>query len=375
MKNTFKKNEMLLAGIASTFFLLYGITPFLLNEFGRYSIDGTLENLIFSIVAAFFPLLVSYFSRKYLNTQKKEPLEIGFKTILVIFFISLIVFHQYPWHDDRESLGASVSAIFRGVWLILVINCYSEKRDKRLLLMLLTIILMLVDQSRTAFGLALFLLGVSFSKSVLLFSVFLMTAAAAWRMGEGFNLLDNILYGLIGEGYNGAKGSLQSIAVAENQTNYFLHILQTFAQPFITIFQVVLSKVTNFNLDTTRHIGSLVEEHLGEIYSPMGGFYISAEFIYYGYGGLIILLFYLLMTYLITKKLFDNIDFPVGSLLFIISIKATPYVYWKYIIYLYIVQATLSWMLGCQRTRASTSYQNTSQKNRLRALRWQDNGG
>lgn len=341
MDNNFKKNELILAIIASSFFLSYGITPFILNVLGIYDIDGSYENLIFSVVAAFFPILLYLIFKKSVYGKLVVNIEINELYILIIFIISSIVLYFFSWHDDRESFGSSLAAIFRGSWLVLMAQSYGQRPAKIFRLILMTVILMLIDQSRTAFGLALFVLALSYSIKILPFLILLITASAAWRMGASSGVVNDILYGLVGEGYNGAKGSLQAIAVKSYEINYLSHIFELLLQPVLTIFQFILQKISMADLDVTRHIGNLINQNLDEVYSPMGGFYISSEFIYYGYSGLVLLFFYLLITYLITKKIFDNVRFPVGSLLFIISIKATPFVYWKYIIYLYFIQETL----------------------------------
>lgn len=344
IKSNYNRNELLLAVIASSFFLLYGFTPYILDLMGIYYIDAAVENLIFSVIAAFFPISLHFLLSKSTRNKNKKIVIINWCLVLFIFIVSLIVFYLFPWHNDRESAGASVAAVFRGLWLVLMVNCYGQNRKKIFRLILMTLVLMIVDQSRTAFGLALFVLGLSYSIKSLFVMMLVMSASAAWRMGVSAGFVNDVLYGLVGEGYNGAKGALQSILVQDYEISYVSHILQTFVQPFFTFFQVIITKSGFPDLDSTRHIAGLVDRYLNEVYSPMGGFYISAEFIYYGYKGLFLLFLYLLITYVITKRIFDNSSFPLGSLLFIISIKATPYVYWKYIIYLYFIQEMLRLM-------------------------------
>lgn len=337
----YKKNEIFLAAIASSFFLLYGLTPYILNEMGLFVIDEATENLVFSLIAACFPLILVFLFSNAGKQLSTGSINLHGKFIFLVFLVSVCVFYAFPWHDDRESAGASVAAVFRGLWLVLMVSCYGEPRAKTLRLILMTLILMVVDQSRTAFGLALFVLGLSFSVKSLSVLILLMSASAAWRMGESDGFLNDVMYGLVGEGYNGAKGALQAISVKDFEIDYFSHIFQLIFQPIITVFQIALTKFDFGDLDSTRHIGELTEKYLGQVYSPMGGFYIAAEFAYYGLIGLFLLFIYLFITYWLTKRLFDTDKFPAGSLLFIISIKATPYVYWKYVIYLYLIKLLL----------------------------------
>lgn len=339
----YQRNEIVLAAIASIFFLMYGVVPFALNELGIYNIEKSFENMIFSIVSSVIPFLLYFKCKKFAYSKNyKKITSISESYVLIVFALSIIIFAFFPWHEDRESIGASVAAIFRGVWLILIVQCYGQSRKKIFRLFLYTTILMLVDQSRTAFGLAFFVLGLSYSLYSIIILIFLMSAVAAWRMGESVDIISNVLYGIVGEGYNGARGALQSLQVRDYEIDYISHIFQILLQPIFTPFQIVFQKIGYQNIDVTRHIGELIDRYMNEDYSPMGGFYISSEFEYYGYLGLIFLFVYLFVAFLICKKLFDTSSFPMGSLIFLISIKASPYVFWKYVLYLYLIQILMN---------------------------------
>lgn len=340
-ENNYRRNEIILAIIASLFFLMYGIVPFALNQMDIYRIDVAFDNLVFSLISSAIPILLYFVFKKMPDIRSRKRILISESYILIIFIISLVIFYLFPWHDDRESMGASVAAVFRGLWLVLMVQCYGQSRAKILRLILYSIILMLVDQSRTAFGLALFVLGLSYSIYSIIFLIFLMSAAAAWRMGTSGDIVSNIMYGIIGEGYNGAKGALQALEVRGYEIEYLLHIFQLLIQPILTPFQIFSQKFGFADFDVTRHIGGLVEQYMSETYFPMGGFYISSEFIYYGYSGLMLLFLYLFIAFGLSKRFFDTSAFPMGSLVFIISIKASPYVFWKYVLYLYIIQTLL----------------------------------
>lgn len=337
----YNRNEVVLALIAALFFVLYGVVPYVVDYLGIFEVNQAYGNLIYSLISAPLPIFCYFLFKKLPSTKSSDILIVSEFFVVLFFLISVFVFYYYPWHDDRESFGASVAALFRGLWLILMVHCYGQSKNKVLIYILLTMILMLVDQSRTAFALALFVLGLSYSVYSLLFFILIVSASAAWRMQETGGILSSILYGLVGEGYNGAKGALQVLSISEYEIDYFMHVLQLILQPAFTPIEILLKKFDFIDLDATYQIAALVNYHMNEEYFPMGGFYILSEFVYYGYIGLILLFAYLFIAYTISKKLFDTSTFPAGSLFFIISIKASPYVFWKYIIYLFLIKYTL----------------------------------
>ena len=89
-------------------------------------------------------------------------------------------------------------------------------------------------------------------------------------------------------------------------------------------------------------LAEAVQFNLGEKLSPMGGWYILADFVYYGFYGIPILFLYTVFLWRFTSVLFDTRSFPYAPFIFFIAIKATPYVYVKFIYYIFLVTLLLS---------------------------------
>ena len=66
-----------------------------------------------------------------------------------------------------------------------------------------------------------------------------------------------------------------------------------------------------------------VDQYLGEQLSPMGGWYIVADFVHYGVIGVPLLIAYNFMSWVITCKIFNTKSFPFGAFIFLIFIFMT----------------------------------------------------
>jgi hypothetical protein len=161
---------------------------------------------------------------------------------------------------------------------------------------------------------------------------------AAVRMSISDNSLNFLTYGIVGESYNAVRSVGQVIAVEDQPINSIAHIIHTFFQSIIFPFEFIANRVLNFDLPAQNsYLSDVVNNKLDEKLSPMGGWYIVADFVYYGYAGIIFLLLYMYLSWFLTCSLFNFPNFPFGSFLFFISIKSTPFVYWKMLFYLLII--------------------------------------
>lgn len=229
-----------------------------------------------------------------------------------------------------------------------VINtfCFVRERERvKLFVMFLTALLVFIDESRTYFIIAFFVLTFS-SRNVttyFLIGMLSLVVVAAVRVDEGISGLDLLTYGFIGEGYNGAKPVGQIFSILDVQIDQFSHLFITFFQPLYFPFEFIGNRLFELGLPTQdSFFAKAVEVHLGETLSPMGGWYILADFVYYGYFGIFILFLYTVLLWRFTSLLFDTRVFPYAPFVFFIAIKATPYVYIKFVYYIFFITVLLS---------------------------------
>lgn len=336
--------------LCSSLVLMYGFVPFYLDKSGIYTIIWAYDNLVLSLIFSFVILFIPNYASKfdlikfeYSGWFSKNKII----TIFLFFLVCLFSFSLWPWHEDRVSLGASFSAFCRAVWVINTFCFVRESEFKKNLVLIMTAVLVFVDESRTYFVISFFVLSFSSKYVLTYFSLGMLSlvVVAAVRVGEGISGLDLLTYGLIGEGYNGAKSVGQVFEVSDVSINKFFHLLLTFLQPFYFPIEFLGNKIFDLDLPTQdSFLAGAVQKYLGEKLSPMGGWYILSDFIYYGFAGIPLLFFYTLFMWRFTSVLFDTRVFPFAPFVFFISIKATPYVYVKFVYYIFIVVVFLSFI-------------------------------
>jgi hypothetical protein len=199
---------------------------------------------------------------------------------------------------------------------------------------------MFIDESRTYFMIGLLAITSSsvHRKFLLLLGIGLAVLLAATRMSVGIGSWNFLTYGIVGESYNAVRPVGQILAVSNFNINSVAHLAHTMFQPIIFPVEFVAARVIGVDFPSqSYYFSKLVETSLGEKLSPMGGWYIVADFIYYGYLGLIPFAIYLFFSWWMTCKLFNTNAFPYGAFIFFISIKSTPYVYWKMVFYILVI--------------------------------------
>lgn len=355
MSSSFKSNRYISDAkmISALFFLMYGIVPFLLNVSGIYDVHWAETNLYFSLAGVLFIATLPP-QKHFLKLKQYYPkLQLKRWHYVSFFCISLAMFLLFPWHDDRESLGASFSALMRAVWLIVIFKSINRSERFRSFLLGLTILLMFVDESRTYFMIMLMILTSrsKYRKFYFVIAIFGIIFVAATRMDVGGSIITSLMYGITGEAYNATKPVGQILLVTNEQVNFVGHLLHTFLQPFALPFEFIITRILNLPFASqSSYFGIIVEQSLGEKLSPMGGWYIVADFVYYGIFGAVLMFCYLHFTWWITNLLLSNSEFPFGAFVFFVSIKATPYVYYKFIFYILVVKILVSFLV---RIRAS----------------------
>lgn len=324
--------------IAAAFALMYGFVPFLVEYFDLFPAPYAQINLVFSLILALaiyaMPNKLPF--RWRLAVVPRMP---SYKLTFTLFIAAAVIFYLFPWHGDRESAGASLSAVFRALWLITTFTYARSKEKERFALMGLTVVLMYIDESRTYFLVSLIILAITskYRFSLLGISISLAILLAAVRSEDSGGGADLALYGIIGEGYNATK-VVGQIHESNHPINEISHLAQTFLQPVIFPAEMFISRVINKDYITQEgHMAILVGNSLDEIFNPMGGWYIVADFIHYKYVGIPLMIIYIFITWIATRAVFDAPDFPFGSFFMFIAIKSNPFIYWKFIYYIIII--------------------------------------
>jgi hypothetical protein len=323
--------------ISASLILMYGVVPYFLSVMDLYEVPYAELNFLYSIIASLFiyvlPVTINngFFSNIHGSLMLKD------RIVGIIFVFALILFQLFPWHQDRESFGASLAALFRAAWLLVMFASTQRSEKYKIKIFILSIVLMFVDESRTYFMVGLLVLSSSstYRNTLVVLGVFLVIILAAVRMSISDNSLNFLFYGIVGESYNATRSVGQVLAVDNQQINTMGHLFQIYFQPILFPFEFVATRVLDYDFPTQNsYLSDIVSSGLNEQLSPMGGWYIVADFVYYGYLGIFLLLLYLLLNWFLTCYIFNTPNFPFGSFLFFLSIKSTPYVYWKMLYYL-----------------------------------------
>ena len=265
--------------------------------------------------------------------------------ILTIFLICLVLFILYGWHNDRESVGASIAAVARVVWLITVCICTLKDIFQRRVL-IITLILMIFDESRTIFFVCF--MAIFYQKNIqfktiktiipLIMSIILMLYVANVRNDiEIESLFDFMEYAVRGEVVNSLKPFLSvwsNDAVSEIFAirYFFSYLLLPFYFPFEKI-----GVLANLGIsDQQELVLEAAGISSGVDIAPMGGYHAATDVIIFGYFGLILWAITLFVWFYVLSFLnLKNGDryLPLGWLLSPLIIKATPFVFFNLVYY------------------------------------------
>lgn len=339
----YSKYQIFAKLMSAALVLMYALVPYILNALNIYFIPWAADNLLYSMCLFVVVLFLPHYKFRYHLFRFDLKRNHWIKTY-ILFFVCALVFSLWPWHDDRVSVGASVSALFRALWILNVFCFVNASEREKLGIIFLTAALVFIDQSRTYFMVAFMVVALSSRRKLSYMGVGMLgvVLVAAVRMGESSSAFVMLTYGIVGEGYNGAKPVGQVLEIDSSQLNYLQHIALTFAQPFYLPFEMFLERLLGFELPSQDQVlMDAVKDQLGEQLSPMGGWYILADFIWYGPVGIVLLFLYVNLTWFISNWVLNTRYSPIGALFFFLSIKATPYVYYKMLLYMVLIALAL----------------------------------
>ncbi len=310
---------------------LFGVPPwpaFMLREY----VGGAV--LLGAIVA-----IVGYRARKIGSTR--EPVPVHSTIAIAVFAGGCVWLKDHSWVDAREGFEGSISAAFRILWFVIVINLRQERMSvtKRMVYVLATAILMFFDQSRTYFLVALLVLLANFNWIAIIPALVAALMVAAIRSDQNYGFLYSITFAIGGEGYLGSQGVFQVLALPESGLNFSIPPIQALFAP-ATALVTVIAKRFDYPadlFDSSTYLGNYIEALTNQPYPPMGGFFIMSEFIRAGWFGMICIALYMTVVLVLTKRLFDTAEFPIGSFIAILAIKSSPMTYWNMILIVFII--------------------------------------
>jgi hypothetical protein len=310
---------------------LFGVPPWPAFMIAEY-IWGAIPLAI--IVAA-----VGYFTRNM--TSKREPVQVHPALAAAVFIGGCFWLREYPWVDVREGIEGTVSAIFRIFWFVIVLSLRQNNLtlSKRLAYVLATAILMFFDQSRTYFLIALLVLLTNLNWIAIVPAIVSVLMVAAIRSNQNSGFIHSITFAIGGEGYLGSQGVFQVLALPDGGINFSVPAIQALFAPATALITVIAKRLdypTDL-LDSSTYLGSYIEGLTDQPYPPMGGFFILSEFIRSGWLGIICIALYMLIAFVITKRLFDTAEFPTGSFIAFLAIKSSPMTYWNMLLIVFVV--------------------------------------
>ncbi|MGW8192441.1 hypothetical protein [Sphingomonas hankookensis] len=318
-------------GVVPTNPELFAVPPWPAFMLGEYVIGVLLLGVIVAIVG--------YGTRTIASTR--EPIPVHPMIAIVVFAVGCVWLKSHSWVDVREGFEGSISAVFRILWFVIIINLRQERMSmaKRMIYVLGTAILMFFDQSRTYFLVAMLVLLANFNWIAIIPALVAALMVAAIRSDQNYGFLHSITFAIGGEGYLGSQGVFQVLSLPEGGLNFFVPAIQALFAPATALVTVVAKRFDYPAdlLDSSTYLGNYIEALTNQPYPPMGGFFILSEFIRAGWFGMICIAIYMTIVFVVTKRLFDTVEFPIGSFVALLAIKNSPMTYWNLVLVVVVV--------------------------------------
>jgi hypothetical protein len=256
--------------------------------------------------------------------------------LILLFFIALVQLSLFPWHESREGLTASVSALVRILWLSLApIVIRSPTKHINKIYLVFSLLLSLADGSRTIFFIA-FLVSLSIYLTSLLKTLILLLAllavlllVASYR--SGWDLL-NFAGGFVGEQtlatltfYN-ISNTLFSFS---DQIIQFIYLFTL--PPLFPLYKFLSYVIPNIDHNLLFDVTSQYSH-----FQEMGGAFILSNFTPFGPFSLLLFPLYLILTVYFTNLLTSWYCPRLAAFLVVLVPKSDPLVYWN-LIYLFAI--------------------------------------
>jgi len=333
--------HMLAVMLMAALVVMYGLVPAQPELFGILPRAGSMiaENAAGAALLTIIVAAVGLLTRRV--KIGREPVEIHPMIAVAVFVGGSYWLSGNSWIDAPEGIAGTISALCRIAWFVIVINIRRSELNilKRVLYVAATVVLMFFDQSRTYFLIALLVLLTDLGLIAVFPAILAALLVAAVRSSENYGLMHSVMFAIGGEGYLGSQGVFQVLTIGDRGINFSIPAIQALFSPLtatITLFAKRLGYSADM-LDSSSYLGSYIQATTGDLYPPMGGFFILSEFIRAGWLGVACMALYIASVLFITKRLFDTVEFPIGSFIAILAIKNSPMVYWNLVISVFVV--------------------------------------
>lgn len=334
--------------ISASMALYYGVALKLIAYYGLYEVPHADITFEFSLyLAAFIMFQPNISGRLRLRELSFDPPQISNRSLLVILVIAALLFGIFPWHETREGWGASAAAVLRAIWLIVVFSFVAKSEREKVKIMIITVALMFLDESRTYFFVMITALAASMKAKKLFIIIGLLgiLAVASVRMGVSYSNPNFFLYGLVGEAYNAVRPLGNILLIKNIEINSAAHLLHTLLQPILFPFEYVINLIFPGTITPQgAYLANAYRDSVGENFNPMGGWYLVNDFVYYGWIGLPIMWAYVSINWYFCQFFFNTPKFPFGSFIFMISVKASPFIFWKFAFYILFIGALIKFV-------------------------------
>lgn len=336
-----KTAHVLAVALTVSLVMIYGIVPTNPELFGVPPWPNFMlkEYVIGALLLGIIVASIGYGTRNM--SSAREPIPVHPIFVIAVFSGGCIWLVNHSWVDIREGFEGSISAVFRILWFVIVINLRQDRISvvKRLAYVLATAILMFFDQSRTYFLVAMLILLANFNWLAIIPALVAALMVAAIRSGQNYGFIHSITFAVGGEGYLGSQGVFQVLSLPEGGLNFSIPAIQALFAP-ATALVTGIAKRLDYPadlLDSSTYLGNYIQALTNQPYPPMGGFFILSEFIRAGWFGLACIALYMTVVFILTKRLFDTAEFPIGSFIALLAIKSSPMTYWNLVLVILVV--------------------------------------
>lgn len=287
--------------------------------------------------------------------DKESIIKFNIKNIYwFIYPISLILVWYFPWGEwgVEMSLGNSLAAASKNLLLItFCIYCNKSSAVKKFLAFVSFLFLCIIDTSRTALFILMFLYAYYSDLSWKRFFKYLYLVLPLFFLFVWITLKRNnidfeskyILWVFYTESLLGGYSTFQSISIVENNLAPFYSFLYPIVDMFIYIVPSAFFDIFGFiksnSFLTPNYFKSLYEiGQLSEVYAPMGGhFYLAEFFLYFRFFSPLFVFFYYFLFFTILKK----IRYKEIALIFYCSsfllVKASIFNNFKFLIAIFVL--------------------------------------
>ena len=344
---------ILVAGIN----LMYPSVVSLIYLFGIIEVDY-FPSIIGHQMLATLSLIALYYT-PLLKIPTFKQVVFNQKYLYLLFSLCAIFTYLTPWSLDQTSTQASITAVFRALWLVFVWSRVTIATNKELkILAVLTLVLALLDGSRNYALLAFLGILTAYRAStfkkiglVVLLPILMsfvhfvrvIVVEPSWNP----SLFSALSEGFIGESYWGYYG-LKQIKLSGDV--FFLQdYLSTMLFP---IFGFLKFLIGNYEVFDPGYFARLnVKQELGEGLFPMGGYVIHAQFIPLGpIIGNISLYVYLFLIRQVAALIFGKYRSFCHWAVIFTAIKASPDVVMSFCYFMAFYQ-TIAVFLGVKKIR------------------------